>query len=203
MRPCRGPSFLALVLTLIIGAGAARAQDDPLEFDPGYIAAGVTVGAFTASYLVSKLEIDTSDRWKAEIFGPIDESVKTNFSPISSMISDGGLYTLILSPFFISFRNGVDEQGARRALVAIEALALNTFGSTASKMLVKRPRPYNYHPDPRVASFAATAGPSSHKSFYSGHASTAFTGAVVGSMIYAAGTENEGRKALTLSRIHI
>jgi hypothetical protein len=65
-------------------------------------------------------------------------------------------------------------------------LSANLFLNALTKVAVRRPRPYTYH--------AACAADDCYLSFYSGHASAAFTAAVGGAYLFAESAPNRGSR---------
>jgi membrane-associated phospholipid phosphatase len=190
----------ALVVSAVLAwalPGPAHAQEEPgTRYDVSLAVDGAITGGFLAgAVLVSLVPVDTSGRWPSELFGRLDDAVKKEFSDSAAMLSDATLAVTIATPVLLQLPGGWNGETGRRVLLYGEAVSANLFLNGLTKYLVQRPRPYNYHPDARVAEYAREAGKDSHVSFYSGHASTAFTAAVAGSYLFASGSNDREIKA--------
>lgn len=193
--------MLALGVALALAGVAPRVGHAQEEPSAGYdvslaVDGAVTGGLVTGAALLSLWPVDTSKRWSSELFGRLDDSVKELFSDRASALSDATLAITMLAPAALTLPGGWNRDTGERLLLYGEAIAANVFLQTLTKRLVQRPRPYNYHPNPRVAEHAREAGKDSHASFYSGHASTAFAAAVSGSYLFASGAADREAKAL-------
>jgi membrane-associated phospholipid phosphatase len=114
--------------------------------------------------------------------------VKDNFSPTAARASDLLLALELVTPLALQAGEGLDAAAGRRSLVYGETIAVSLALNAATKVLVARPRPYLYNPDPRVQAYARRQGRDAHLSFYSGHAATAFAAAVGGGYLFAQST---------------
>jgi membrane-associated phospholipid phosphatase len=85
--------------------------------------------------------------------------------------------------------NGFDTAFGNATIVYTETLSANYLLSSIAKSVVRRPRPYTHAREPRVLEYSDRQGTESFRSFYSGHASSAFAGAIAGSILYAARTD--------------
>lgn len=192
---------LALAVVLALAGTTPRvshAQDAPsASYDVNLAVDGAITGGLAAgTVLLSFWPVDTSNRWSSELLGLLDESVKKNFSDRAATLSDATLATAMVTPVLLQLPGGWNRDTGRHLLLYGEALSANLFVHSLTKYLVQRPRPYNYHPHPRVAEFARGAEKDSHVSFYSGHASTSFAAAVAGSYVFASGAADREIKAL-------
>jgi membrane-associated phospholipid phosphatase len=176
----------------------AHAQEEPAAgYDVSLAVDGAVTGGLAAgSVLLSLWPVDTSKRWSSEFFGSLDEVVKRNFSDRAAMLSDATLAVTIVTPVLLQLPGGWNRDTGERLLLHAQAISANVFLQSLTKYLVQRPRPYNYHSDPRVGEWAHEAGKDSHASFYSGHASTAFAAAVAGSYVFASGAADREIKAM-------
>lgn len=193
--------LIALGAVVALSFAAARpglAQEEPpAGYDVSLAVDGAITGGLAAGIvLLSLWPVDTSKRWSSEFFGQLDDSVKDDFSERASALSDTTLVTSMLVPAVLQLPGGWNGDTGRRLILYGETIAANVFLQSFTKRLVQRPRPYNYHPDQRVAEFAARVGKDSHASFYSGHASTAFAAAVAGSYLFASSTSDREIKAV-------
>jgi membrane-associated phospholipid phosphatase len=181
-----------------IGPRPSRAQEEPAAgYDVSLAVDGAVTGGLVAGTLLLSLwPVDTSKRWSSELFGPLDDRVKNNFSDRAAMLSDAALVVTMVAPVLLALPGGWNRDTGRHLLLHGQAISANVFVQSLTKYLVQRPRPYNYHSDPRVAELAREAGKDSHASFYSGHASTAFAAAVSGSYLFASGGADREIKAM-------
>ncbi|HWN68097.1 MAG TPA: phosphatase PAP2 family protein, partial [Haliangium sp.] len=145
--------------------------------------------------LVSLVPVDTDTLWDRQLFGPLDDRVKDEFSSSAAKMADGLVTVAVVSPVMLQVSRGLSRETNRRLLLYSEAVSASLFLNGLAKYLVQRPRPYNYHPDQRVRDYAESSGEDSHLSFYSGHASTAFSAAVAGSYLFSLGPGDRKTKA--------
>lgn len=191
----------ALVMSAVLAwalPGPAHAQEEPgTRYDVSLAVDGAITGGFLAgAVLVSLVPVNTNGRWSSELFGRLDDAVKKEFSDSAAKLSDATLAVAIATPVLLQLPGGWNSETGRRLLLYGEAVSANVFLNGLTKYLVQRPRPYNYHPDARVAEYAREAGKDGHLSFYSGHASTAFSAAVAGSYLFASGSADREIKAV-------
>jgi membrane-associated phospholipid phosphatase len=192
---------LALGVVMALAWTAPRVshaqEGPPAGYDVNLAVDGaITGGLATGTVLLSLWPVDTSKRWSSEFFGRLDDGVKKNFSDRAASLSDATLAGAMVTPVLLQLPGGWTRDTGQRLLLYGEAISANVFLHSLTKYLVQRPRPYNYHSDPRVAEFARGAGKDSHVSFYSGHASTSFAAAVAGSYVFASGAADREIKAL-------
>lgn len=192
--PAIGLSDLTVVWVALIIALASPAHAD-LEVD--YALDGSLTGVFVlGGYLLDRVPVDTEKTWKREFF-PFDESVKTKISPQAAALSDVLLLASVVIPPAARAGNGVDEECGKSTLLYGQALGAGFFLTSAVKILVQRPRPYTYNPDPFVRKYAEKEGRDSRLSFFSGHSSMSFTAAVAGSYLFALSSrQSESRAAM-------
>jgi hypothetical protein len=140
-----------LVLAL---AGPAAAQDRPSPVIKGgdAIDGALVGGAVLVTALASLVPVDTSVGWQRELL-PIDEAVKRDFSLGAKRTSDALLLGLFLGPFVLEATGGLDREAGRRALAYLESVTLGLALNAVTKVLVARPRPYVYNPDPAVGAY--------------------------------------------------
>lgn len=155
----------------------------------------ITAGLLAGTVLVSLVPVDTDSLWDRQLFGPVDDRVKDEFSASAAKMADGLLTLTMVAPVLLQVPRGLNQDTGRRLLLYSEAVTASLFLNGLAKYLVQRPRPYNYHPDQRVRDYADSTGDDSHLSFYSGHASTAFAAAVAGSYLFSLGPGDEKVKA--------
>ncbi len=198
-------AFSAMLLAMVLAhPGKVQAQPAPMpdtDYDVDMTVDGLITGGATAALLLVRwIPVRDGPLWERQIFGAIDDRVKDNFSDSASWLSDLTLISSLAIPLVVTlpdgFSGGFDGDNARRTLLYGESLAINGLLSTITKYVVQRPRPYTYHPDPRVKKFASEAGKDTRLSFYSGHASTAFAAAVAGSYLFAANSDDRDARAV-------
>ncbi|ACY14336.1 phosphatase PAP2 family protein [Haliangium ochraceum] len=197
-----GGRLLVLVLGLALGAltaSPALAQDEPAtDFEVNLAVDGAITGALAAGALLSTLiPVDVERRWTAELFGRLDESVKRQFSDSAAGFSDALLAATVFTPVALQLPGGWNRETGERLLLYGQAVSANLMLNGIAKYVIQRPRPYVYYGHERVEEYATRAGRDSRLSFYSGHASTAFTAAVSGSYLFAAGSADREIKMLT------
>lgn len=173
------------------------APDD--ELDPGVdfaLHGAITAGLLAGTLLVTLVPVDRGELWERHIFGPLDRRVENDFSASAAQWSDGLLALTLVSPVLLELPRGLRRDTGQRLLMYSEAVSASLLLNNLAKYLVQRPRPYNYHPDPRVQGYADASGDDAHLSFYSGHASSAFAAAVAGSYLFSLGPAGEDAKAV-------
>jgi membrane-associated phospholipid phosphatase len=108
----------------------------------------------------------------------------------ASRASDVTLAASIAYPYAVVLGAAPERQG-RDLLVASGSLVVTAALTDAAKRVFARPRPWAHFCEPQKA--GDMAQPEAHKSFFSGHSSMAFAGAVVaGSLARQRGLPNEG-----------
>lgn len=189
--------MVLLFITLaFINLSTAQAASDNSLLKVNYGTDGlITGGAILGWGLTNLLPVDTQNKWDKELL-TIDESVKQNFSPTAAKYSDISLITTISMPLLILTSQGLNERYSQNALLYGQAVGINLLLNNIVKHAIQRPRPYVYNSDIKVQEYASTQGNDSRLSFYSGHASTAFTGAVAGSYLFAVAESNHKLSAL-------
>jgi membrane-associated phospholipid phosphatase len=180
--------FIAVAL---VGAttGTARAQETPSSNDVSYPVDGAIIGlSLAGAYLFSLIPVDTDRSWESELFGGLDRRLRGRYSRRAAKISDAALALTIATPLLEQLGRDVDGRAGERAMIYGETFGLNLLATSAVKYSVGRPRPYSYgegdHRDE-----------DSYLSFYSGHASIAFSSAVAGSTLFANDSGSTGKSA--------
>jgi hypothetical protein len=165
-------------------------------FDVHYgLDGGITAAAFAAGGAFTFVPVDTSRRWESEIL-PFDDLVKQNMSPRSASLADALVTVTFALPFAAQAANtGWSEVLGKQVLIYGETIGASFALSSAAKYLVQRPRPYTYNPSPTVQRYSEEQSSDSRLSFYSGHASMAFTAAVAGAYMFASGTNDKRARA--------
>ncbi|MGM0576661.1 MAG: phosphatase PAP2 family protein [Myxococcota bacterium] len=145
----------------------------------------LTVGLFATSTMLVNSRPDTVAPscypCSAEPLNSLDATVVGNDSSTGRTISDWGLYASMAAPYAVGFVDALasDHAGAWKgflvdSLVVTEAMAAAMTINQIFKMTAQRPRPSVYadHSNPQRISYGDSL------SFYSGHTSMAFAGAV-------------------------
>lgn len=182
----------ALATALVLAPSrSARAEplNQPRTSRYYYVHSGLTLGAFA---LMGVEELATAHHgagYDLGRFGP-DDAVRANFSDAAGNLSDKLLAVALTAPLFLQMSQGFDTSMGNASLIYAEAHAFDLLLANTAKIIVRRPRPYTHSQDPHVREFAARQGADAYASFYSAHASTAFTSAMAGSLLYAARTDD-------------
>jgi membrane-associated phospholipid phosphatase len=183
------------LLALLLASRVASAQEPrTVELALGADAAAIAT-CLAGGLLFSLLPVDVERRTEAELFG-FDHSLRGQFSASANAASNTLIFANILVPIAMHASLGVTNELSRIAIVFTEAISISYLLNAAAKHVVQRPRPYVYSDDPFVKAFSKSEGIDTHLSFYSGHASMAFTAAVAGSYMYALRTNDEAARAL-------
>jgi membrane-associated phospholipid phosphatase len=141
----------------------------------------ITLGAPLGIFLPQMIGIEPQPPppdLRADQLNSMDRGVVGNWSPAADRASDALLATTIVLPFAASLidtwvsRPGDGYRGfLKDALVLAETYAITTLITNIVKMSVNRPRPYVY--DVSLSPEVRSSGDAT-RSFFSGHASTAF-----------------------------
>jgi membrane-associated phospholipid phosphatase len=175
----------ATALVAVLGGQAAADDPGPLEADP------VTDGVFIAGAAVVALAMrwvhlnDAPEPWDRELFGSLDARVRAEYSPRARRLSDLALATSIVVPAGLAIGTTWDRAAGDRALEIAEALASALVVTSVTKTLVGRPRPYTYNAGADPKAYATKRGRDARRSFFSGHAATAFASLAAGGALYA------------------
>ncbi|MEO7035330.1 MAG: phosphatase PAP2 family protein [Polyangiaceae bacterium] len=121
---------------------------------------------------------------------PGDTSLRGNHSQAAGEVSDVLLYSTLTEPLVASLASfGFHARAANQGVVYGQVLSATFALNSLTKLLFPRARPYSY--SPRLKDF--NEGESDYDvSFYSGHASAAFAGAVAASYLYSEGAPDRG-----------
>jgi membrane-associated phospholipid phosphatase len=182
--------FVATALVAAVAAPArAQSQSSDSLRTRWPVETAVVVGALATAGLAHLIPVgDTPAR--AHEWLSIDEAVKRNFSSSAARTSDVLLGATVLAPLGLQLHGGFDRAGGERALVYGETLAANLALNGVTKALVGRPRPYTYNGDPAAQAQIARDPADARRSFYSGHASTAFAAAVSGAYLFSQSSDD-------------
>jgi membrane-associated phospholipid phosphatase len=183
---------IAASLVLVLIALASHAGAAPLSerrpLPQLWAEAALTSAAFAGAIVIEGTRGEHGGRWDWE--PGVDVSVRRNFNNGAAQLSNLLAAVTILVPLAGQFAAGFGPGLGNGTILYAEAHALNLLLVTATKEIVRRPRPYTHSDDPAVQRFAREQGSEAYLSFYSGHASTTFTAAVAGSLLYAGRTRD-------------
>jgi len=174
-------------------ASVARSEPRPLSEVRSdryyYLHSGLTLGAFVATGVEELVTTHHGAGYDIGPFGP-DDAVRSNFSAAAANLSDKLVAVTMTAPLLLQMSQGFNTSMGNASLIYVEALSFNLLLADSVKVIVRRPRPYTHARDPRILAFVDRQGSDAFASFYSAHASTAFTSAMAGSLLYAARTDD-------------
>lgn len=153
-----------------------------------YLHGGLAAAGFLGTAVEQILTSHHRPGYDLDAFGP-DDSVRANFSESSAHLSDKTLALSVTGPLLLQMSQGFSTRMGNASLIYAEALSLNVLMASTAKIVVRRPRPYTHTKDPRLLDFMDRQGADAYSSFYSGHASTSFTAATAGSVLYSLQTD--------------
>lgn len=179
----------------VVMSTEANARADPKQLSEERSAhyyrwhAGLAAGGFVATLAGERIfrGHGSGPYWNS-FYG--DDLVELNFSDSSAALSDKVLLMTVVLPLAMQMSEGFDTSMGNATLVYAEAHALNLAVTTATKLAVRRPRPYTRSESPRIVEFKAHEGSDAYVSFFSGHSSAAFTAATAGSLLYSMRTDD-------------
>jgi membrane-associated phospholipid phosphatase len=187
-------SLFASVSFLASGLGAGRAAEEPFQVDLRVdlpLTLGLAAYSLVSEIIVSHLGGPACDPLCDPAgISALDRTVIGNRSLLAANLSDAGYASMIALPHVLgaldrlAAGSGGDIQGyATDSLLLLQALSANFLVTNLAKLAVRRPRPYAYDP---ATPEKTRRGAEASLSFYSGHASTAFTMATAYGLIYQA-----------------
>jgi membrane-associated phospholipid phosphatase len=195
--------LLASAVLILSVASPARAQEateaatdtaQPLRLSLAWD--GAALAASTAAVGLSYLiPVDTSTRWNTQLL-PIDDHLKGRYSLQAKNVSDTLVVVDMVVPVALFAGRGFDRETGKRVVIYGETLLAGWALNSLVKSLVARPRPYVYSEDPAVVAQVKAEGRESHLSFYSLHASSAFSASVAGAYLFAQSTSDENARAV-------
>lgn len=153
-----------------------------------YLHSGLTAAGFLGTAVEQILTSHHRPGYDLDSFGP-DDAVRANFSESSAHLSDKTLALTVTGPLLLQMSQGFGTRMGNASLIYAEALSLNVLTASTFKIIVRRPRPYTHSKDPRILDFMDRQGADAYSSFYSAHASTSFTAATAGSVLYSLQTD--------------
>jgi membrane-associated phospholipid phosphatase len=156
---------------------------------------GAVVAAAGASIGLSTLvSVDQGTRWNTQLL-PFDDRLKGRYSSGAAELSNALLAADVVVPAALFVGRGFDAETAKRTGIYAETILVQFALDSLIKPWVGRPRPYTYSDDPSVIAYAQSKGRDTHFSFYSVHASTAFSASVAGAYLYAQSTSDTHARA--------
>jgi membrane-associated phospholipid phosphatase len=123
---------------------------------------------------IAALDKSQINRWDRPATGFHSKTAET--------YSDWGMRAAMLLPAFLAVDKTVRQDGVKIALMYLETVSAVGALTEISKVTVKRIRPYAYCTDPAVN---PTLSSDARKSFFSGHTSTSFAGAVFFAKVFS------------------
>lgn len=165
--------FLCLVLlTAAATAQGLRPYNPTPETNIGLITFGgsVTLGSMYLDRKVEPMSLEQIEALDFDKILGIDRYSTRHLSFATDEFTDKLLLTSFASPFFLMLDQRGRDNFDDMALIVFEGALINSALINLSKVVAKRPRPYNYNPD---APLDLKMKKSSRYSFYSGHVATA------------------------------
>jgi membrane-associated phospholipid phosphatase len=161
----------------------------PTPYRTGWTTEGIIFGsALTVAFTASALDDNIPTLSLSEIYAldkntinPIDRITAGNFSRTQSKISDVLVAGCISSPFLLMLDDGIRRDVNTISTMYLETVLFSTFTPSYGKGSVRRIRPYVYG---NTASLADKQDSDSRRSFFSGHATWAFSTAVFFANVY-------------------
>lgn len=188
-------ALAGLAAATLLAPSLHAEERDLTEAQPGtfYLRHGVVTGsAIVSTALLYELDAVTP---RTGSWFSFEDSVESNFSPTAASLSDALLVSTVLVPVVAQSGESGTVFG-NTMLVYGETLSLSVWLNSVVKYAVRRARPYTHHPSPVVHRLMRDRK-DANLSFYSGHASTAFSAFVSGGLLYSATHDDPGgRRAL-------
>ena len=174
----RALTLLFLILSLLCSALLPAQGLTVSPYNPSNLTNGVLLGLggaiTTTSVLldrrVSPLTEEDVAILEFDRIPGIDRYSTRHLSLASDEFTDKLLLASFASPFFLMLDRPGRDNFDEAALVVFQGALLNAGIINLTKVLVRRPRPYNYNPD---APLDTKTIKSSQYSFFSGHSATA------------------------------
>jgi membrane-associated phospholipid phosphatase len=168
---------LFLVLSLLVSALLPGQGMVVRPYDPSATTNGILLGlggALTTTSImldrrVSPLTEDDVSVLEIGKIPGIDMFSTRHLSLGADEITDKILLASFASPFFLLLDRPGRQNFDRAALIVFQGAMINSGLINLTKVLVRRPRPYNYNPD---APLDTKLKKSSRYSFFSGHSAT-------------------------------
>lgn len=163
---------LIFCCTLTATAQGLRPYNPSSATNIGLITFGgsVTLGSMYLDKKVEPMSLEQIENLDYDKIWPIDRYSTRHLSFTTDEFTDKLLLTSFASPFFLMLQQSGRDNFDDMALIVFEGALINSALINLSKVLAKRPRPYNYNPDAPVD---LKMKKSARYSFYSGHVATA------------------------------
>lgn len=152
------------------------------------VASGLSIG------LSTQIPVDQSTRWNTQLL-PFDHRLEGRYSSGAADLSNALLAADVAIPAALFVGQGFDVETGKRVGIYAETILVQFALDSLIKPWVGRPRPYTYSEDPDVIAYGHGKGRDSRYSFYSVHASTAFSASVAGAYLYAQTTSDTRARA--------
>lgn len=172
--------LVALVFTQNLAAQVAETASPYKNFANGdvvVLGASALIGGFNL-YLDHKMTPFTPElaaKLDRHDINKFDRSATFNLSPQSAKLSDYGLKTCMLLPLGLLAGTKVRDHSMDVAYLYLETMAITGVLTDFTKLTVQRIRPWAYNEDVPLEN---KKGKDIKKSFFSGHTSTSFAGAI-------------------------
>lgn len=177
-----GLAALAFALSASRSTWAQAVPNEPRS-NTYYAVHGAAIGALLGGTLALQAIPRRNSGGDPEWF-PGDRSVRGNYSASAVALSNVLVVLAVAEPWVFGVAQGVDGRLLNASVVYAETLTTGLALNSTAKLAFPRPRPYSYALDANGAR-SAEARSDWNVSFYSGHASTAFSSAVAGSYLFA------------------
>lgn len=199
-RPARWHgSWLAAALLAAASTAApdARSEAAPNDWRSGayYAVNGGVIGALIVGGALVDGVRHEFGAGRDAVWFPGDGGLRGKCSPEAAQLSDVSLSLTLALPVGMQLGRGLDPRFANAEIVYTEALLTTRLLTSATKVLVRRPRPFSYAKDVGC-SFDFDDG-DAHMSFFSGHSSASFAAAFSGSFLLSeSGLDRSTRAAI-------
>lgn len=164
-------SLTILLSALSVQAQGLRPYNASKETNIGLITFGgtITLGSMYLDRQVKPLTEEQIMNLNFDKIPPIDRYSTRHLSFRTDEFTDKLLLTSFASPFFLLLDKTGRDNFDDMALIVFQGALINSALVNLSKVVAKRPRPYNYNPD---APLDLKMKKSAQYSFFSGHVAT-------------------------------
>ncbi len=177
--------FVPLLLGLLCSMTFADSPYNSWSTNDFKALALTAVGGATSLYLDSQIQPLTEEKVRSlspENVNGFDRVATRLTSETAATISDWGMRTSLLLPLGLLASERVRNDGKTAALLYFETMAITGVLTELCKTAVQRIRPYAYNED---VDLGAKLGKDTKKSFFSGHTSASFAGALLFAKLYS------------------
>ena len=180
--------ILIFLLVQLIIAGQIQADSSPYQkynAADGYIFAASAIGGGGALLLGARIKPLTDEQIAALDRGdvnPFDRRATLYDSKVVADISDWTMRAALLLPAALFVHRDVRADAVNVGMLYLQTLAVTGMITELTKVSILRVRPYAYNPEVAVANKKAV---DARKSFFSGHTSTSFAGAVFFAKVFS------------------